>query len=165
MLYRANGTEPLHLLHFSFQFDSNEAEELLDAAAKYMEQVEKQHPNRTFTTAVIDINGKTVFVTKYFKALAPPEAVLALPGNKEVCVIYGLSSINSFSLDIFTMVHLLVHQLWFSKEHHKLININAPPHIEACFWAKIDVSGSHSQLEPSVTGVWTQFLVIASPAL
>lgn len=49
-----------------------------------MEQLEKQYPNRIYTTAAIDINGKTVFVTKYMKALAPPEDVLSLPGIAEV---------------------------------------------------------------------------------
>jgi len=43
-----------------------------------MEQLEKSFPNRNFTTAAIDINGKTVFVTKYFKPLAPPPMVLEL---------------------------------------------------------------------------------------
>ena len=72
------------------QFDSNESEELLDAAAKYMEQVEKSYPSRVFATAVIDINGKSVFITKYFKPLEPPEAVLELSTDKKiqmVCVL------------------------------------------------------------------------------
>lgn len=69
------------------QFESNESEDLLDAAAKYMEQVEKSFPTRTFTTAVIDVNGKHVFVTKYFKPLAPPDSVLELSTNKETQMV------------------------------------------------------------------------------
>ena len=72
---------------FITQFESNESEDLLDAAGKYMEQVEKSFPNRTFTTAVIDVNGKHVFVTKYFKALAPPEAVLGLAEDKSMQMV------------------------------------------------------------------------------
>lgn len=52
-----------------------------------MKQVEKAFPTRTFTTAVIDINGKHVFITKYFKALAPPESVLELSTNKETQMV------------------------------------------------------------------------------
>lgn len=58
---------------------------MLDAAAKYMEQVEKLYPTRTYQTAVTDINGKTVFITKYFKPIAPPQQVLELPGDQQVC--------------------------------------------------------------------------------
>ena len=55
-----------------------------------MEQVEKSYPSRVFATAVIDINGKSVFITKYFKPLEPPEAVLELSTDKKiqmVCVL------------------------------------------------------------------------------
>ena len=31
--------------------------------------------DRDFKTTVIDVNGKTVFVTRYFKALEPPQEI------------------------------------------------------------------------------------------
>ena len=74
------------------QFESNESEQLLDAATKYMDQVEKMFPTRAFATAVTDINGKNVFITKYFKALDPPKEVLELPGDQEVIIPLSLYS-------------------------------------------------------------------------
>lgn len=59
-----------------------------------MEQVEKSYPCRAYATAVIDINGKTVFITKYFKPLEPPESVLELSTNKKIQLVGARSMVR-----------------------------------------------------------------------
>ncbi|XP_015268406.1 PREDICTED: coiled-coil and C2 domain-containing protein 2A [Gekko japonicus] len=58
------------------KFDSQEDEKLLQAAEKYQAECLLKFPNRQCLTTVIDINGKTVFVTRYIRPLNPPEELL-----------------------------------------------------------------------------------------
>ena len=45
-------------------------------AEKWQIELENKFPKREFKTTVVDINGKSVFLTRYFKALKPPEELV-----------------------------------------------------------------------------------------
>ena len=60
----------------SWQFESNEEEKLLEYAEKYQTELEKHWDKREYKVTVVDINGKSVFITRYFKALKPPQELL-----------------------------------------------------------------------------------------
>lgn len=67
------------------QFDSREDEKLLQASEKFQSEAALKFPNRQCLTTVTDINGTTVFVTRYIKALKPPQELLdADPNNVQV---------------------------------------------------------------------------------
>uniref|UniRef100_A0A8C6K4A6 Uncharacterized protein n=1 Tax=Melopsittacus undulatus TaxID=13146 RepID=A0A8C6K4A6_MELUD len=58
------------------KFDTQEDEKLLQAAEKYEAECTSAFPSRQCLTTVIDLSGKTVFITKYIKPLNPPEELL-----------------------------------------------------------------------------------------
>ncbi|XP_071964631.1 coiled-coil and C2 domain-containing protein 2A-like isoform X2 [Antedon mediterranea] len=58
------------------KFDSKEDEKLLAYADNFVVEFKKKFPKREVITTVMDINGKSVFVTRYFRPLAPPTKVL-----------------------------------------------------------------------------------------
>ncbi|KAK7919322.1 hypothetical protein WMY93_010606 [Mugilogobius chulae] len=47
-------------------------ESLLQAAERFEREAARSHPDRPCLTTVIDLNGKTVFITRYIKPLNPP---------------------------------------------------------------------------------------------
>lgn len=53
-------------------FSSNEDEKLLLYAKNWQSQLESKWPSRSYKTTVIDITGKSVFITRFFKPLAAP---------------------------------------------------------------------------------------------
>uniref|UniRef100_A0A8C2YIM5 Coiled-coil and C2 domain containing 2A n=1 Tax=Chinchilla lanigera TaxID=34839 RepID=A0A8C2YIM5_CHILA len=66
------------------KFDSQEDEKLLQATEKFQTECALKFPNRQCLTTVIDINGKTVFITRYLKPLNPPQELLnAYPNNPQ----------------------------------------------------------------------------------
>ncbi|XP_068133730.1 coiled-coil and C2 domain-containing protein 2A isoform X2 [Hyperolius riggenbachi] len=58
------------------KFDSREDEKLLQAAEKFQSEVAVKFPRRQCLTTVTDINGSSVFITRYIKALPPPQELL-----------------------------------------------------------------------------------------
>uniref|UniRef100_A0AAY4CGC1 C2 domain-containing protein n=1 Tax=Denticeps clupeoides TaxID=299321 RepID=A0AAY4CGC1_9TELE len=63
------------------KFESQEDERLL-LASQFFERDAAQHfPARPCLTTVIDINGKSVFVTRYIRPLNPPQELLDLAPN------------------------------------------------------------------------------------
>ncbi|XP_033015930.1 coiled-coil and C2 domain-containing protein 2A [Lacerta agilis] len=58
------------------KFDTQEDEQLLQAAERYQAECALKFPSRPCLTTVIDINGKTVFITRYIKPLNPPDELL-----------------------------------------------------------------------------------------
>ncbi|XP_044274286.1 coiled-coil and C2 domain-containing protein 2A isoform X2 [Varanus komodoensis] len=58
------------------KFDTQEDEKLLEAAEKFQVECALKFPSRQCLTTVIDISGKTVFITRYLKSLNPPEELL-----------------------------------------------------------------------------------------
>ncbi|XP_015427337.1 PREDICTED: coiled-coil and C2 domain-containing protein 2A isoform X3 [Myotis davidii] len=63
------------------KFDSQEDEKLLQATEKFHAECALKFPNRQCLTTVIDISGKTVFVTRYLKPLNPPQELLGAYPN------------------------------------------------------------------------------------
>ncbi|KAK6493820.1 coiled-coil and C2 domain-containing protein 2A [Huso huso] len=66
------------------KFDTQEDEKLLQAADKFQKEAALKFPGRQCLTTVIDISGKTVFITRYVKSLNPPQELLdASPNNSQ----------------------------------------------------------------------------------
>ncbi|XP_012668328.1 coiled-coil and C2 domain-containing protein 2A [Otolemur garnettii] len=58
------------------KFESQEDEKLLQATEKFQAECALKFPKRQCLTTVIDISGKTVFITRYLKPLNPPQELL-----------------------------------------------------------------------------------------
>ncbi|KAK2835891.1 hypothetical protein Q5P01_016375 [Channa striata] len=66
------------------KFDSQEDEHLLQASEKFEREAAQGYPDRPCVTTVIDLNGKTVFITRYIRALNPPQELLdEFPNNPQ----------------------------------------------------------------------------------
>uniref|UniRef100_A0A8C4UBC1 Coiled-coil and C2 domain containing 2A n=1 Tax=Falco tinnunculus TaxID=100819 RepID=A0A8C4UBC1_FALTI len=66
------------------KFDTQEDEKLLQAAEKYEAECISMFPSRQCLTTVIDLSGKTVFITRYIKPLNPPQELLdAVPNSSQ----------------------------------------------------------------------------------
>ncbi|XP_006873876.1 PREDICTED: coiled-coil and C2 domain-containing protein 2A [Chrysochloris asiatica] len=63
------------------KFDSQEDEKLLQATEKFQAECALKFPNRRCLPTVIDISGKTVFITRYLKSLNPPQELLDVYPN------------------------------------------------------------------------------------
>ncbi|XP_059197951.1 coiled-coil and C2 domain-containing protein 2A isoform X1 [Centropristis striata] len=64
------------------KFDSQEAEHLLQSSEKFEREAAQSYPDRPCLTTVIDLNGKTVFITRYIRSLNPPQELLdTFPNN------------------------------------------------------------------------------------
>ena len=46
-------------------------------------ELNEKFPRREYKTTVVDVNGKTVFVTRYLKKLEPPPLVLEMADKEE----------------------------------------------------------------------------------
>ncbi|XP_048762965.2 coiled-coil and C2 domain-containing protein 2A-like isoform X2 [Ostrea edulis] len=57
------------------RFATTEDEKLLQYAENWEKTLNAKFKDREYKTTVIDVNGKTVFVTRYFKALEPPQEI------------------------------------------------------------------------------------------
>ncbi|KAM9384360.1 coiled-coil and C2 domain-containing protein 2A isoform 2-T2 [Pholidichthys leucotaenia] len=66
------------------KFDSQEDEWLLQASERFERDVAQSYPDRPCITMVIDLNGKTVFITRYIRPLHPPQELLdEFPDNPQ----------------------------------------------------------------------------------
>ncbi|XP_069555398.1 coiled-coil and C2 domain-containing protein 2A [Brachyistius frenatus] len=66
------------------KFDSQEDERLLQAAESFERDAAQGYPDRPCITTVIDLSGKTVFITRYIRPLNPPQEFLdAFPNNPQ----------------------------------------------------------------------------------
>nr|XP_046156563.1 coiled-coil and C2 domain-containing protein 2A isoform X4 [Oncorhynchus gorbuscha] len=66
------------------KFDSQESERLLLASEVFERDAAVSYPNRPCLTTAIDINGKTVFISRYLRPLNPPQELLdAFPNNPQ----------------------------------------------------------------------------------
>ncbi|KAK2907561.1 coiled-coil and C2 domain-containing protein 2A isoform X2 [Channa argus] len=66
------------------KFDSQEDEHLLQASEKFEKDAAQGYPERPCVTTVIDLNGKTVFITRYIRPLNPPQELLdAFPNSPQ----------------------------------------------------------------------------------
>ncbi|XP_039507253.1 coiled-coil and C2 domain-containing protein 2A isoform X1 [Pimephales promelas] len=66
------------------KFESQEVERLLIASEVFEKEASRHFPDRPCLSTVIDINGKTVFVTRFIRPLNPPQELLdALPNSPQ----------------------------------------------------------------------------------
>ncbi|ERE90701.1 coiled-coil and C2 domain-containing protein 2A isoform 1 [Cricetulus griseus] len=66
------------------KFDSQEDEKLLQATEKFQAECALRFPQRQCLTTVIDMRGKTVFITRFLKPLNPPQELLNVyPNNPQ----------------------------------------------------------------------------------
>ncbi|KAL4635419.1 coiled-coil and C2 domain-containing protein 2A isoform X1 [Arapaima gigas] len=66
------------------QFDSGEEVRLLQVAEAFQRDAALRFPGRSCLTTVVGINGKAVFITRYIRALNPPQELLdAFPNNPQ----------------------------------------------------------------------------------
>ena len=62
------------------------SEALISRSDRWLEWLHKKYPKREYKTSVVDINGKLVFITSYFKKLAPPTELLQSGTDQEKAV-------------------------------------------------------------------------------
>ncbi|XP_050400906.2 coiled-coil and C2 domain-containing protein 2A [Patella vulgata] len=60
------------------RFSTNEDEKLLAHSEKWQDELEKRFPKRIYKYSVVDVNGKNMFITRYFKALNIPDDIKAM---------------------------------------------------------------------------------------
>ncbi|XP_051515693.1 coiled-coil and C2 domain-containing protein 2A-like isoform X2 [Myxocyprinus asiaticus] len=66
------------------KFDSQEVERLLMACEVFEKEAKQLFPDRPCLTTVIDINGKSVFVTRFIQPLNPPQELLdSVPNSSQ----------------------------------------------------------------------------------
>ncbi|KAK3518815.1 hypothetical protein QTP70_014874 [Hemibagrus guttatus] len=66
------------------KFDTQEVERLLLACESFEKDAGKRFPDRPCLTTVVDMNGKTVFITRFIRPLGPPQELLdAFPNNPQ----------------------------------------------------------------------------------
>uniref|UniRef100_W5JZZ7 Coiled-coil and C2 domain containing 2A n=1 Tax=Astyanax mexicanus TaxID=7994 RepID=W5JZZ7_ASTMX len=66
------------------KFDTQEVERLLLACEIFEKDAGQRYPDRPCVTTVVDINGKTVFITRFIRPLPPPQELLdAFPNNSQ----------------------------------------------------------------------------------
>ncbi|XP_060793646.1 coiled-coil and C2 domain-containing protein 2A isoform X2 [Neoarius graeffei] len=64
------------------KFDTQEVERLLLACESFEKDAAKRFLDRPCLTTVVDMNGKTVFITRFIRPLSPPQELLdAFPNN------------------------------------------------------------------------------------
>lgn len=79
---------------FLLQFDSQEDESLLLASERFEREAAHSHPDRPCLTTVIDLNGKTVFITRYIRPLNPPQEILDMfPNNTQEATVSAIKSV------------------------------------------------------------------------
>uniref|UniRef100_A0A3P8UI20 Coiled-coil and C2 domain containing 2A n=1 Tax=Cynoglossus semilaevis TaxID=244447 RepID=A0A3P8UI20_CYNSE len=118
------------------KFDSQEDERLLQAAVKFERDATQSHPDRPCVTTVIDLNGKTVFITRYIRPLNPPQELLdASPNNPQdaaalvarfVSLIPSLPDRVSFSFacDLWSTCDQFLTLLAGDEEEHAVLLCN-----------------------------------------
>ncbi|KAG8134999.1 hypothetical protein E2320_008064, partial [Naja naja] len=92
-------TEPQLIPGESVQerLDTQEDEKLLQAAERYKAECALKFPDRQCLTTVIDISGKTLFVTRFIRAINPPEELLRELVARYVALIPFLPNKVSFA--------------------------------------------------------------------
>uniref|UniRef100_A0A8D0ASE1 Coiled-coil and C2 domain containing 2A n=1 Tax=Sander lucioperca TaxID=283035 RepID=A0A8D0ASE1_SANLU len=118
------------------KFDSQEEERLLQASERFEREAAQVYPNRPCITTVIDLNGKTVFITRYIRPLNPPQELLdASPDNPQettalvarfVALIPSLPDRVSFSgvCDLWSTCDQFLTLLAGDEEEHAVLLCN-----------------------------------------
>ncbi|XP_067302881.1 coiled-coil and C2 domain-containing protein 2A isoform X3 [Pseudorasbora parva] len=118
------------------KFDTQEVERLLIASEVFEKEASRRFPDRPCLTTVIDINGKTVFVTRFIRPLNPPQELLdAFPNSPQdtaelvaryVSLIPSLPDSVSFAgvCDLWSTCDQFLTLLAGDEEEHALLLCN-----------------------------------------
>ncbi|XP_015259022.1 PREDICTED: coiled-coil and C2 domain-containing protein 2A-like [Cyprinodon variegatus] len=118
------------------KLDSQEDERLLQASGKFEKDAAQGFPDRRCVTTVIDLSGKTVFITRYIRPLNPPQQFLdAFPNNPQeattlvarfVSLIPSLPDQVSFSgaFDLWSTCDQFLTLLAGDEEEHAVLLCN-----------------------------------------
>lgn len=81
------------------KFDSQEGEHLLLACESFEKDAAKSFLDRPCLTTVVDMNGKTVFITRFIRSLGPPQELLdAFPNNPQEATVRSSNTMNNCSI-------------------------------------------------------------------
>ncbi|XP_030584227.1 coiled-coil and C2 domain-containing protein 2A isoform X2 [Archocentrus centrarchus] len=118
------------------KFDSQEDERLLQASERFERDAAQSYPDRPCITTVIDLSGKTVFITRYIRPLSPPRELLdEFPNNpleatsliaRFVSLIPSLPDHVSFSVtcDLWSTCDQFLTLLAGDEEEHAVLLCN-----------------------------------------
>ncbi|XP_068174546.1 coiled-coil and C2 domain-containing protein 2A isoform X2 [Antennarius striatus] len=118
------------------KFDSQEDEYLLQAADKFERDAAQAYPDRPCFTTVTDLNGMSIFITRYIRPLNPPQELLdAFPNNplettalvaRFVSLIPSLQDRVSFSgnCDLWSTCNQFLTLLAGDEEEHAVLLCN-----------------------------------------
>ncbi len=70
----------------SLKFDSTEDTKVLDTVDMWLFELEQKFPNRNYKATVIDLNGQSVFITRFVKPLKPPEELINGQPSGKACI-------------------------------------------------------------------------------
>lgn len=127
---------------FNEKFESMETEQLLVESDKWLVEIERKFPNRSYMTTVINLEGLSIFVTRYIKPLAPPDVIKA--GGDELVARY-VSFIPSVSdnvvypglCDIWSSSSQFLQMLQGDEEEHAVLLTNYFLHCGKQAWLLI----------------------------
>ncbi|CAL8343765.1 unnamed protein product [Gadus morhua 'NCC'] len=118
------------------KFDSQEEERLLLASERFEKEAGLSFPDRPCLTSVIDISGKTVFITRFIRPLNPPPELLdAFPNSPQdatdlvarfVSLVPSLPDSTSFSgaCDLWSTSDQFLTLLAGDEEEHAVLLCN-----------------------------------------
>ncbi|KAG2465988.1 C2D2A protein, partial [Polypterus senegalus] len=116
------------------KFDTQEDEKLLQAAENFQKEASMKFPTRRCLTTVIDINGKTVFITRYIRALNPPHELLEMTPNnqQETAVWFNIQQYNAPMRMSFDITKSKFWKPFFSRNfsHPGLSSIQVPENLQ-----------------------------------
>ncbi|CAL8310367.1 unnamed protein product [Lota lota] len=118
------------------KFDSQEEERVLLASERFEKEAGLSFPDRPCLTTVIDISGKTVFITRFIRPLKPPQELLdAFPSSPQeatdlvarfVSLVPSLPDSTSFSgaCDLWSTCDQFLTLLAGDEEEHAVLLCN-----------------------------------------
>ncbi|XP_038057381.1 coiled-coil and C2 domain-containing protein 2A-like isoform X2 [Patiria miniata] len=126
------------------KFDSNEDDKLLAYAESYQTESLAKFPKRELVTTVMDINGKAVFITRYFRPIKPPDEVLGdnvgVKAAERVARFVSLIPFVSDSVvypglcDIWSTCDQFLQMLQGDEEEHAVLLCNYFLHLNKKAW-------------------------------
>eukprot|EP00057_Strongylocentrotus_purpuratus_P020191 XP_011674665.1 PREDICTED: coiled-coil and C2 domain-containing protein 2A [Strongylocentrotus purpuratus] len=126
------------------KFETLEDDELLNQAELLQAHVSAKFPTRQITPTVIDMNGSSVFVTRYFRALAPPPVLIEGSDQTQICerIARFVSLIPSISdsvlfpgvCNIWSTCQQFMQMLQGDEEEHAVLLVNYFLHLNKRAW-------------------------------
>uniref|UniRef100_H3C4H9 Coiled-coil and C2 domain containing 2A n=1 Tax=Tetraodon nigroviridis TaxID=99883 RepID=H3C4H9_TETNG len=125
---------PFSTIYSQSRFDSEEDDSLLQASESFEKDAWRFYPDRPCVTTVIDLSGKTIFITRYIRPLNPPKEFLdgAASNAQEAMVARYVSLIPSLpdrvlfsaSCDLWSTCDQFLTLLAGDEEEHAVLLCN-----------------------------------------